>query len=89
MKILNSDNSYHKNNQKLVAIVNDRLQEIGDVFVNDEIYEVDKKALSQLISDKNLFGKDGAFAPMLKNTIEKVLEPEQVKKCQKNKCVIL
>lgn len=36
----------------------------------------EKKALDQLLSGKNLFGKDGAFAPMLKSFIEKALEVE-------------
>lgn len=36
----------------------------------------EKKALDQLLSGKSLFGKDGAFAPMLKNFIEKALEAE-------------
>ena len=37
---------------------------------------LEKKALDQLLSGKSLFGKDGAFAPMLKNVIEKALEAE-------------
>jgi putative transposase len=36
----------------------------------------EKKALDQLLSGKSLFGKEGAFAPMLKNFIEKALESE-------------
>lgn len=36
----------------------------------------EKKALDQLLSGKSLFGKDGAFAPMLKSFIEKALESE-------------
>ena len=35
-----------------------------------------KKALEQLKSGKSLFGKDGAFAPLLKGFIEKALESE-------------
>lgn len=35
-----------------------------------------KKALEQLKSGKSLFGKDGAFAPLLKNFIEKALDAE-------------
>jgi hypothetical protein len=31
-----------------------------------EQQELEKKALDQLLSGKSLFGKDGAFAPMLK-----------------------
>lgn len=37
---------------------------------------LEKKALDQLLSGKSLFGKDGAFAPMLKSFIEKALEAE-------------
>jgi len=36
----------------------------------------EKKALDQLLSGKSLFGREGAFAPMLKNFIEKALESE-------------
>ena len=36
----------------------------------------EKKALDQLLSGKSLFGKQGAFAPMLKGFIEKALEVE-------------
>lgn len=38
--------------------------------------ELQRKALEQLKSGKSLFGKDGAFAPLLKNFIEKALETE-------------
>lgn len=38
--------------------------------------ELRKKALEQLKSGKSLFGKDGAFAPLLKNFIEKALDAE-------------
>ena len=38
--------------------------------------ELEKKALDQLFSGQSLFGKDGAFAPMLKRFIEKALEAE-------------
>ena len=37
---------------------------------------LEKKALDQLLSGKSLFGKEGAFAPMLKNFLEKALEAE-------------
>ena len=37
---------------------------------------LEKKALDQLLTGKSLFGKDGAFAPMLKNFIETALEAE-------------
>lgn len=36
----------------------------------------EKKALDQFMSGKSLFGKDGAFAPMLQRFIEKALEAE-------------
>ncbi len=38
--------------------------------------ELQKKALEQLKSGKSLFGKEGAFAPLLKGFIEKALEAE-------------
>ena len=41
-----------------------------------EQQELEKKALDQLLSGKSLFGKDGAFAPMLKSFIEKALQVE-------------
>lgn len=41
-----------------------------------ELDGIEKKALEQLKSGKSLFGKDGAFAPMLKNFLEKALEAE-------------
>ena len=37
---------------------------------------LEKKALDQLLTGKSLFGKEGAFAPMLKSFIEKALESE-------------
>lgn len=37
---------------------------------------IEEKALQQLKSGKSLFGKDGAFAPLLKSFIEKALEAE-------------
>lgn len=42
----------------------------------EEQTELEKKALEQLLSGKSLFGKDGAFAPMLKSFIEKALSVE-------------
>ncbi len=36
----------------------------------------EKKALDQLLKGESLFGKDGAFAPLLKGFIEKALEAE-------------
>jgi len=38
--------------------------------------DFEKKALDQFKSGKSLFGRDGAFAPMLKSFIEKALEAE-------------
>ena len=35
-----------------------------------------KKVLDQFMSGKNLFGKDGALAPLLKNVLEKALSVE-------------
>ena len=42
----------------------------------EEQQAFEKKALDQLLSGKSLFGKDGAFAPMLKSFIEKALDAE-------------
>ena len=41
-----------------------------------EQQELEKKALDQLLSGESLFGKDCAFAPMLKSFIEKALQVE-------------
>jgi transposase-like protein len=41
-----------------------------------EQQELEKKALDQLLSGESLFGKNGAFAPMLKSFIEKALQVE-------------
>ncbi|WP_430410838.1 IS256 family transposase [Kordia sp.] len=45
-------------------------------MTKQEQQNLEKKALEQFMSGKSLFGKDGAFAPMLKNFIEKALEAE-------------
>jgi len=42
----------------------------------EDLDDIEKKALEQLKSGKSLFGKDGAFAPLLKGFIEKALESE-------------
>ena len=42
----------------------------------EEQTEFEKKVLDQFMSGQNLFGRDGVFAPMLKNVIEKALEAE-------------
>ena len=34
-------------------------------MIIDNQSELEKKALNQLLSGQNLFGKDGAFAPLL------------------------
>lgn len=41
-----------------------------------EIDALQEKALEQLKSGESLFGKDGAFAPILKGFIESALEAE-------------
>ena len=41
-----------------------------------EIDALQSKALEQFKSGKSLFGKDGAFAPMLKQFLEAALESE-------------
>ena len=41
-----------------------------------ELEGIEEKALKQFKSGKSLFGKDGAFAPLLKSFIEKALEAE-------------
>jgi len=41
-----------------------------------DLGKIEEKALSQLKSGKSLFGKDGAFAPLLKGFIEKALDAE-------------
>lgn len=38
--------------------------------------DIEKKAIEQFKSGKSLFGKDGAFAPLLKSFLEKALEAE-------------
>ena len=43
---------------------------------NQEYETMKKKALSQLMSGKSLLGKDGAFAPLLKQFLESALESE-------------
>ena len=45
-------------------------------MTSKEQQELEKKALEQFMTGKSLFGKDGAFAPMLKSFIEKALEAE-------------
>lgn len=45
-------------------------------MTKQEQQELEKKALDQLLSGASLFGKEGAFARMLKSFIEKALEVE-------------
>lgn len=45
-------------------------------MTQNEQEKLEKKALDQLLTGKSLFGKDGAFAPMLKGFIEKALQAE-------------
>ena len=45
-------------------------------MTKQEEQTLEKKALNQLLSGKSLFGKEGAFAPMLKSFIEKALQVE-------------
>ena len=45
-------------------------------MAKQEQTEFEKMVLEQFMSGKNLFGEGGAFAPLLKNVIEKALEAE-------------
>lgn len=45
-------------------------------MTQEEINQLQEKALTQLKSGQSLFGKDGAFAPMLKSFIEAALQAE-------------
>lgn len=45
-------------------------------MTQEELNQIEKKAIEQFKDGKSLFGKDGAFAPMLKNFIEKALQTE-------------
>ena len=45
-------------------------------MTQEELNELQKKALEQFKTGKPLFGKDGAFAPMLKQFLESALEAE-------------
>ena len=45
-------------------------------MTQEELNELQKKALEQFKSGQSLFGKDGAFAPMLKQFLESALEAE-------------
>lgn len=45
-------------------------------MTQEELTELESKALSQFKTGQSLFGKDGAFAPLLKSFLEKALEAE-------------
>lgn len=45
-------------------------------MTQQEIDELQEKALKQLMSGESLFGKEGAFAPMLKSFLEAALQAE-------------
>ncbi|MEN8899389.1 MAG: hypothetical protein ABF247_11195 [Nonlabens sp.] len=38
--------------------------------------DLEKRSLEQFMSGNSLFGKDGVFAPVVKNFIDKALESE-------------
>mgnify|MGYP006103426195 FL=1 len=42
----------------------------------EELSNLESKALSQFKTGKPLFGRDGAFAPLLQSFLEKALEAE-------------
>ena len=45
-------------------------------MTQEEISQLQSKALEQFKTGKSLFGKDGAFAPLLKQFLEAALEAE-------------
>lgn len=45
-------------------------------MTQEELDNLEKNALDQLLSGKSLFGKDGAFAPLMKQFLEKALDSE-------------
>ena len=45
-------------------------------MTQEEINQLQSKALEQFKTGKSLFGKDGAFAPMLKQFLEAALDAE-------------
>jgi len=47
-----------------------------DIMKKEELAGLEKKALDQLLSGESLFGKEGAFAPLLKSFLEKAVEAE-------------
>ena len=45
-------------------------------MTQEELNQLEEKALEQLQSGESLFGKDGAFGPVLQSFINKALEAE-------------
>lgn len=45
-------------------------------MTQEELNNIEKKALEQLTTGKSLFGKEGAFAPLLQSFLDKALEAE-------------
>ena len=45
-------------------------------MTQEELSNIEKKALDQLLSGESLFGKEGAFAPLMKRFLERALESE-------------
>lgn len=43
-------------------------------MTQEELNNIEKKALEQVTTRKSLFGKDDAFAPLLRNFLDKALE---------------
>ncbi len=60
-------------------------------MTQEEVDQLQSKALEQFKSDKSLFGKEGAFAPMLKQFLESAPEaemdahPDEAKRLEGNK----
>ncbi len=55
-------------------------------MTKDELANIEKKALDQLLSGKSLFGKEGAFAPLMKQFLEKALEAEMESHLSEEEC---
>src|SRR5690606_15875599 len=45
-------------------------------MTQEELNNIEKKALEQLTTGKSLFGKEGAFGPLLQSFLDKALEAE-------------
>jgi len=63
-----------KLNSVLIKIIINFIQ--TEKMEQEELKNLEKKALEQMLSGKSLFGRDGAYAPLLKSFIEKALEAE-------------